>query len=122
MVMVFKTETLLHLVSLLAPKLHRSFQQILQALDTSTESLAVEEVYRHMEPMNFSKDLLEVFDSCSRSQLSVISMKGVFWSDWGSGDRIISVLARLRYLDRFLGRFLQSNARGQLPRQVSTFP
>jgi mannose-1-phosphate guanylyltransferase len=103
MVMVFKPEILLHLISLSAPKLYHSFQQIFQALGTFREPLSVEKIYRHMEPSNFSKDLLEGLDLYSRNQLSVVPMKGVFWSDWGSGDRIISVLEKLKDPNRLLG-------------------
>jgi mannose-1-phosphate guanylyltransferase len=100
MVMVFRPGILLHLVSLSAPRLYFSFQQIFQSLGTGRESLTIERVYRQMTPMNFSTDLLEGLDLYSRNQLSVVPMEGVLWSDWGSEDRIVAVLRSLGYLDR----------------------
>jgi len=105
MVMVFRTEILLHLISLSAPDLYRSFQRIFQALGSSRESWTMERVYEGLEPMDFSKDLLEGLDVYSRNQLSVVAMEGVFWSDWGSENRILSVLERLKRLDRASGVF-----------------
>jgi mannose-1-phosphate guanylyltransferase len=118
MVMVFKPEILLHLVDLSAPTLHRSFQQIFLALGTPCESATVEKVYRYMEPMNFSKDLLGALDLYSRNQLSVVSMQGVFWSDWGSGNRIISALERLKCRAHHQRGPSQDDARDQPPTVV----
>ncbi len=118
MVMVFRTEILLHLVSLSAPKLYCSFQQIFKSLGTCRESLTIEKVYRRMDSLNFSKDLLEGFDLHSRNQLSVVPMSGVFWSDWGSENRIIAVLKSIGYLDRLPGGLLPDDARDQLPEVV----
>jgi mannose-1-phosphate guanylyltransferase len=100
MVMVFKPEILLHLVSLADPGLYRTFQKIFRALDTPRESLSIEQIYRHMRSVNLSKDLLEGMDVHSRSQLTVITMDGVFWSDWGSEERIYSVFKTLEMPDR----------------------
>jgi mannose-1-phosphate guanylyltransferase len=110
MVMVFRTEILLHLIGLSAPKLYCSFQQIFRSLGTSHERLAIEEVYEHMEKINFSKDLLKGFESYSRNQLSVAAMNGVFWSDWGTESRIVSVLEQFDCLDRFRGSLILENA------------
>jgi mannose-1-phosphate guanylyltransferase len=99
MVMVFKPEILLHLISLSAPNLYHSFQKIFRAIGSRDEAKTIRKVYDEMDALNFSKDLLEGIDVHSRNQLSAISMKGVFWSDWGSRSRIISVLDRLRSRD-----------------------
>ena len=48
-----------------------------------------------MAPVNLSKDLIESMDVHSRGQLSVIPMESVFWSDWGSIDRILSVIENI---------------------------
>jgi mannose-1-phosphate guanylyltransferase len=98
MVMVFRPEVLLQLVSMSLPSLYRDFQSIFKVLDTPLEAQFIEKIYKHMAPVNLSKDLIESMDVYSRSQLSVIPMEGVFWSDWGSIDRILSVLEK--YIDR----------------------
>jgi mannose-1-phosphate guanylyltransferase len=110
MVMVFRTEILLHLVGLSAPKLYRSFQQIFKALGTCHEQAEIEEAYRHMETVNFSRDLLEGFESQSRNHLSVIEMDGVLWSDWGKESRIISVLEQCDCLHRLHSQYVLENA------------
>lgn len=115
MAMVFKPEVMLHLVGLSAPKLHRSFQRIFRVLKTSREASTVEEIYRHMTPMNFSRDLIEGLDKYSRSQLYVVPMKEVFWSDWGSEVRILEVVKRLQCLDCLPGGFPSDGIRDQLP-------
>jgi mannose-1-phosphate guanylyltransferase len=119
MVMVFKPEVMLHLISLSSPKLYHSFQQIFQALGTCSEAAVIEEVYRRMEPMNFSKDLLEVSELYSRNQLSVIPMRGLFWSDWGSEGRIWSALEKLKSWDNPGGLSFESNGIQLSPAIVS---
>jgi mannose-1-phosphate guanylyltransferase len=105
MVMVFRPEILLNLVAVSQPRLHRSFHRIFEAMGTSRESFVIEKSYRNMEPVNFSKNLLEGLDLHSRNQLSVVPMKGVFWSDWGSENRVLSVLEGHKYLDEVLNEF-----------------
>ncbi len=100
MVMVFRVKTFMHLVEVSAPRLHSSFQRILDSIGSPFEQSTIEEIYRNLEPVNLSKDLLEIFDSHSENQLSVISMKGVYWSDWGSEDRILSDLESFNLPDR----------------------
>ncbi len=92
MVMVFRTEIILHLVKLAAPQLYHAFQQIFRALGSRHEETITKEVYEQIETVNFSKDLLEGIDAHSRNQFVVVPMNGVFWSDWGTEKRIISVL------------------------------
>jgi mannose-1-phosphate guanylyltransferase len=115
MVMVFRPRIFLHLVGLAAPKLYRSFRRIYQALNTPGEYSTIEKVYEQLEPVNLSKDLLEIFCLYSRNQLSVIRMKDLFWSDWGSEGRIIATLKRLKSLDHLSDRFLPENVWTQLP-------
>lgn len=102
MVMVFRPETLLHLIHEGAPDLHRCFVTISRALGTWREAATIERVYREMPVVNFSRDLLERIDLYSRNQMSVIPMDGVFWSDWGSGERIASTIEMLGRSSRFL--------------------
>ncbi|MBN2339146.1 MAG: NTP transferase domain-containing protein [Acidobacteria bacterium] len=103
MVMVFRPETLIHLVRLSNPALHRSFQRIFNALGTARETPVVERIYRDIPSVNFSRDLLGAIDVYTRGQLSVVPMKGVFWSDWGSEQRIQSVLRHYGLHDRMHG-------------------
>jgi mannose-1-phosphate guanylyltransferase len=115
MVMVFRPRIFLRLVGLTAPDLYRTFRRIYQTIGTSRELSTVEMIYEHLQPVNLSKDLLENFSRYSRNQLSVISMKDVFWSDWGSESRIVATLKRLRRLPPLTGGILPDNACRQLP-------
>ena len=102
MVMIFKAKTLVDLVRRAAPKLHQVFHRIWQAIGTSQETAVIKEVYRKIESVNFSKELLETFPSQNPSALWVLPVRGVLWSDWGSEQRIMSVLQRTGHLSRFL--------------------
>lgn len=103
MVMVFRTETLLELIRNEAPRLHGSFLQILEAIGTSEEREVVERVYQAIEPTNFSKALLEKLPRHQRFSLFVVPVSGVFWSDWGSQDRLLGDLLRTGYIARVKG-------------------
>jgi mannose-1-phosphate guanylyltransferase len=97
MVMAFKAETLLGLARKVAPVLSRSFQRIWKSVGTPAESAVVEDVYRKIKPVNFSKDLLEAISARYSSHLRVLPVRGVYWSDWGSEHRIKSMLRQMNY-------------------------
>jgi mannose-1-phosphate guanylyltransferase len=97
MVMAFKAETLLGLARKVAPVLSRSFHRIWKSVGTPAEAEVVEEVYRKIKPMNFSKDLLEAISDKYSSNLQVLPVRGVYWSDWGSEHRIKSILRQMNY-------------------------
>lgn len=100
MVMVFKAGTLIDLVRRAAPTLHEAFHRIWQAIGTSEEAMIVKETYRKMDPLNFSKGLLEILALQDPAPLSVLPVRGVLWSDWGSEERIRRVLEKTGRPDR----------------------
>jgi mannose-1-phosphate guanylyltransferase len=97
MVMVFKAETLLGLARKVAPVLSRSFHRIWKSVGTPGETDVVEDVYRKIKPVNFSKDLLEAISAQYSSHLQVLPVGGVYWSDWGSEHRIKSMLRQMNH-------------------------
>ncbi|MBI4526847.1 MAG: NTP transferase domain-containing protein [Deltaproteobacteria bacterium] len=103
MVMVFKPATLLDLVARIAPSLYAFFKRVGEAFGSSKERQVVEEAYRQMEPVNFSKGVLEVLPQRSPRSLLTLPVRGVHWSDWGSSRRVVSVLSRTGYLARVRG-------------------
>ena len=103
MVMVFKARTLLDLVRRTAPQIYRLFSWILQAAGTTGETDVVEEAYRQMEVVNFSRGLLEALPREYASRLLVLPVRGVHWSDWGSEHRIMSALQNAGYLGQMQG-------------------
>ncbi|MBI3994712.1 MAG: hypothetical protein HY349_01915, partial [Nitrospirae bacterium] len=96
MVVAFKARTLLDLTRKAAPILSRSFHRVLHSIGTPAETEVTEKAYRNMEPMNFSKGLLEAFSVQHAGCLGVLPVRGVFWSDWGSEQRIKSILQTMR--------------------------
>jgi len=103
MVMIFKARTMVDLVCRAAPQMYRFFGQILDAIGTAGETDAVNDAYRRLEAVNFSKGLLESFSVEYASRLMVLPVRGVYWSDWGSEHRIMSVLQNAGYLGRMQG-------------------
>jgi mannose-1-phosphate guanylyltransferase len=100
MVMVFKARTLVDLVRGVAPQMYRFFGPIWEAIGTTGEADAVNDAYRHMEAVNFSRGLLEALPSEHASRLLVLPVRGVVWSDWGSEERVLSVLGTAGYQER----------------------
>jgi mannose-1-phosphate guanylyltransferase len=103
MIMVFKTDTLLSLVREVAPGLHAMFGRIHEALGTPLEDAVVREVYQQLEPVNFSKELLEPYVEAHPPGLLAIPVQNVLWSDWGTESRIMEVLRRTGHAPRLNG-------------------
>jgi len=98
MVIVFKVKTLLDLLCRVAPRMYHFFGHIVDAIGTASELDAVNHAYRQMDAMNFSKGLLENFSVLNASRLMVLPVRNVNWSDWGSEQRIMSMLQNARDL------------------------
>ncbi|HET8761587.1 MAG TPA: sugar phosphate nucleotidyltransferase [Nitrospiria bacterium] len=94
MVMVFRPRTVMDAVARVAPALHRAFDHVRRAFGTSQEARVVEEVYRDIEPANFSRTVLEAIPGRRSPSLVVLPVRGVYWSDWGSEQRIANTLTR----------------------------
>jgi mannose-1-phosphate guanylyltransferase len=94
MVMAFQAKTLINLVRKVLPMLYRSFQLISDAIGTSSEMDVVKETYRWIEPINFSRGFLEALALKYPLHLGVLPVRGVYWSDLGSEQRIVSVLRK----------------------------
>jgi mannose-1-phosphate guanylyltransferase len=103
MVMVFKAETILRLVCEIAPYLSAVFQQIHQAVGTPTEECVIRKIYVQLEPVNFSKELLEPFVHAHPSKLLAIPVRDVLWSDWGTETRVMEVLRKTGSVTRLNG-------------------
>jgi mannose-1-phosphate guanylyltransferase len=94
MIMVFKAKTLMDIVCATAWSLYRSFKRITDAIETPEERPVVEEIYKNIEPLNFSHGFLEVLPYSKTVHLSVLAVKGVYWSDLGSEQRLLSALRK----------------------------
>ena len=89
---VLRPAALLHLVHRLAPWLYQAFLTIRRAIGTGREQAVTEEIYRTMTPVNFSTGLLERVTPHDPLRVSVLPVRGVQWSDWGSEQRLVAGL------------------------------
>lgn len=98
MVMAFRTTTFLELARKFVPELYGAFDAIREEIGGPSEIDAVEAAYRGMKPTNLSKDFLEIVSLQEPARLAVLPVRGVYWNDWGSAQRIINDLRRLNCL------------------------
>jgi len=96
MVMIFNASALLARIRSMATALYKSFETISDAFGKPQFANITTEVYRRLEPMNFSKGLLQAFARDPRSGLTLLPVHGVHWSDWGSKRRVLSTLKQLK--------------------------
>ncbi|HYA30504.1 MAG TPA: sugar phosphate nucleotidyltransferase [Acidobacteriota bacterium] len=92
MIMVFKVRMLLEMIQRLFPPTYLQFARIFDAIGTAEEARALESVYQTVKPMNFSKEFLEMLAITNPEKISVLPVLQVFWSDWGSPERLLDVL------------------------------
>jgi mannose-1-phosphate guanylyltransferase len=95
MIIVFKVRMLLQLVRKIDPSIHQHFNRVFDAIGTYAEPNTVDEVYRQLEPLNFSKGILEKISVIFPEAMSVLPVRKVFWSDWGSPERVMQVQEKL---------------------------
>jgi mannose-1-phosphate guanylyltransferase len=95
LVVVSACSTLLNAIETTLPELYGSFQPILEAVGTPNESDVVERVYRELQPINFSRGVLEFLAFERRRTLLVLPVRGVTWSDWGTSARVLTSLQQL---------------------------
>ncbi len=88
-VMVGRVDAFLCMIKLAVPKLFEAFEAIKLSLATDQEAEAIRTLYTQIEPSNFSREVL----STRASDLSVMPVKNVGWSDWGDPSRVLSTLA-----------------------------
>jgi len=91
-VMTFQTKTILRLIREIMPELFTRFKRILAALGTADEEEEVSAVYTEMKPENFSTAFLQRLPVYAPKNLAVLPVLNVFWSDFGSEQRILSAV------------------------------
>lgn len=95
MVMVFKARNLLNLTRALYPEFYHRFYSIFDVLGEAKEKTKVRDLYRDLKPLNFSKEIVHRVLAEFPGTIYVLAMLGVFWSDWGSPQRIVHALQAL---------------------------
>ncbi|HEY2987168.1 MAG TPA: sugar phosphate nucleotidyltransferase [Candidatus Binatia bacterium] len=121
-IVVFKAFTLFDLAALVAPSLHAVFERIGETIGTRRERWAVTEAFRQIEPLNFSRGLLEPLSRTTGGLLLTLPVEKVLWSEWQSPHRVVSVLTKTGYLGRAPGisarRLLMLWANNKKPRKT----
>ena len=95
LVIVFNCKTFMNVIQHTTPELYRSFEPIQNAIGTADEQRVIEQVYQKLPSLNFSKGVLEVLSFEHRQALVVLPVPGVTWSDWGTNNRLSSMLRQL---------------------------
>jgi mannose-1-phosphate guanylyltransferase len=72
------------------PEIMLLFERLHGAIGTSNEESVLDSIYEAMPARNFSSDLL----TPAASQIALMPMEGILWSDWGRRERIIETLIR----------------------------
>jgi mannose-1-phosphate guanylyltransferase len=110
-VMIFKPETLLNKIRQIATNLYRPFRKIQNSLGEAGHNDVVRDIYARLEPMNLSRIFLESLSSETSSGLTVMPVRGVHWSDWGSKNRIVESLMKAGFFDRFQKTLIRNQRR-----------
>jgi mannose-1-phosphate guanylyltransferase len=91
MVVVAKAQTIWQLGMSNFPEVLRLFEKLRDTINTSAEAAVLDSIYKIMPTCNFSAGLL----ARASHQLSVMTLNGILWSDWGRVERIAKVLRRI---------------------------
>jgi mannose-1-phosphate guanylyltransferase len=102
MMMVCHTATMLEIIKNLSSALFAAFEPLIEAVGPAEEKSACVEIYRELQPVNFSKDILEPL-AHQTSRLLTLPVRDVLWSDWGSESRIMEVLRMTGHAARLNG-------------------
>ena len=103
MIMVFKTNVMLELISDLSPTLFDMFRPVHDAIGTANEDATVEEIYQDLLPINFSREILERLVRNHAPRLVTFPVRNILWSDWGSESRVMEILRKTGYASRLNG-------------------
>jgi mannose-1-phosphate guanylyltransferase len=88
LIVVVKARILWQLGLKYFPEIMKLFTRFQNAIGTSSEAEVLDAIYEIMPSRNFSKDLL----TPAASQIGVMLMEDVLWSDWGCEERIVDTL------------------------------
>jgi mannose-1-phosphate guanylyltransferase len=105
-VMIGRIPAFLSLIRHAAPELDAAFSTVRSTLGTPAESAALRALYARLAPASFSDRMLAV----GSTNLAVLPVKGVEWSDWGAPGRVMDTLVRLGISPEWLGRLSPQSA------------
>jgi mannose-1-phosphate guanylyltransferase len=85
-VMVGKSRTFIKHIEACVPEVFNAFKTIRSEIGSSIEKITIENMFRYIPEMNFSRSVLERIPE----HLCVMEVSDVYWSDWGEEHRIIN--------------------------------
>ena len=91
LVLVAKVETLWKSGWLCFPDMMERFERLRRQIGTPAEGSTLQAIYQDMPTRNFSRHVLQPL----ASQLGVMELNDVMWSDWGRPERIVETLRSL---------------------------
>ncbi len=91
-VTVARAETLLRVIEETTPALYHTFSAMLPALETEYEARATQSLYARLQPNDFSRNVL----SKLKSNLAVLPVPELAWSDLGDARRVMDTLSRIQ--------------------------
>jgi len=102
MIMSVKAATLWQLGWRFLPEMMELFEMLRATLNKTADKSQVDavltDIYQHMQPRNFFRDLLQR----AIGDILVAPMDDVDWDDWGRPERIVDSLARIGRRPAFL--------------------
>jgi mannose-1-phosphate guanylyltransferase len=90
LILTGKVWMMLLLFQTLTPRLYLRFQQVQPVLSGYGEAEVLQEIYKRLHSVNFSHTIL----TRSVGALSVLPIKGIYWSDWGNPEQVSKDVAR----------------------------
>ncbi len=91
MIVATKVRTLWELGRMCCPEMVELFEKLRGVMGTSREDSVLDDIYEVMPARNFSADLLTL----ATTQVAVMPMEEILWSDWGRAERIAEILCRI---------------------------
>lgn len=95
LVVIATCKHLLEAIQRAAPDCYDCLDRIHDTIGTPGGQRLLEQVYKKLPSLNFSKSILENLSFGNRKKLQVLPVRGVTWSDWGSNERLTSTLRQL---------------------------
>lgn len=90
-VMIGRVKKFIDMIRRSTPELFAAFARMERHLDSLEEEGQVGLLYSEIPPVNFSEQVLSRWPT----DIAVMSVEGVKWSDWGEPSRVLSDLARI---------------------------
>jgi mannose-1-phosphate guanylyltransferase len=88
-IVVANVEVLLSLIAVAVPELYSALVRIRSSLGTANEKDALRTVYRDLPSIDFSRRVLAEF----ATELAVLRVAGVSWSDLGDPERLLAIMS-----------------------------